>query len=77
MSIRQQRIDAIDKIKSRISELNGKKITLVLANQTSVLGLLKNSDHEAVSLSIVVNGWTKTLKIPFGEIKELYYEPVV
>jgi ribosome maturation factor RimP len=77
MGIRQQRIDAIDKIRARISDFKGKKITLVLANQTSVLGLLTTCDNDYVSLSIVVNGWKKTIQIPFAQIKELYFDHVV
>jgi hypothetical protein len=77
MSIRQQRIDAIDKIRARISDFKGKTITLVLANQTSVLGLLTACDPDSVSLSIVVNGWKKTMRIPFTQIKELYFDHVV
>jgi hypothetical protein len=77
MSIRQHRIDSIEKIKARIREYLGKKITLVLSNQTSVLGELKSVEGEEIQLLVIVNGWSKTIKISFPQIKELYFDQVL
>lgn len=74
MSIRQQRLDSIDKIKGKIGELKGKKITLVLSNNTSVLGELKEVSTDNV---VLMNGRLRNNRFPFKEIKELYFDQIV
>ena len=77
MSIRQHRIDSPEKIKLKIPEYVGKKITLVLSNQTSVLGELKSIESDGVTLRVVINGWAKNISVTFNQIKELYFDQVV
>ena len=74
MSIRQQRVDSIDKIKGKIGELKGKKITLVLSNNTSVLGELKEVSTDDV---VLMNGRLRNNRFSFKEIKELYFDQIV
>ena len=74
MSIRQQRVDSIDKIKGKIGELKGKKITLVLSNNTSVLGELKEVSTDNV---VLMNGRLRNNRFSFKEIKELYFDQIV
>lgn len=77
MSIRQQRYNLPQTIRENIATYKGKKITLVLANQTSVLGELITVEDASVTLKTYVNAWPQKRKIPFGDIKELYYDQVV
>lgn len=74
MSIRQQRLDSLDKIKGKIGELKGKKITLVLSNNTSVLGELKEVGADQV---VLMNGRLRNNRFSFKEIKELYFDQIV
>jgi hypothetical protein len=74
MSIRQHRIDSIEKIKGKIAELQGKTITLVLANNTSVLGELISVDTNSV---VMKNGRLTKNRFSFTEIKELYFDQTV
>jgi hypothetical protein len=71
MSIRQHRIDSPARIKEKIADLKGKKITIVLSNSTSVFGRLTsvNGDHV-----VVENGRLVKNSYPFSEIKELYFD---
>jgi hypothetical protein len=74
MSIRQHRFDSIEKIKSRIAEFKGKKITLVLSNSTSVLGELVTVEDGAV---VLINGRLKKVRFSYQDIKEMYFDQIV
>ncbi len=71
MSIRQHRIDSREKIRSKIPYLKGKKITLVLANNTSVLGELKEVLPDSV---VLMNGRLRKNAFSFNDIRELYFD---
>jgi hypothetical protein len=77
MSIRQHRFDSSEKIRSNIGKYQGKKITLVLSNQTSVLGELVSVKENEIVLRVIVNGFTKNIHFEYGDIRELYYDQVV
>lgn len=74
MSIRQQRLNSPDKIRERISNLIGQKVTLVLENRTSVLGEIKAVEADAVT---IVNGSLKKNRYSFADISELYFDQIV
>ena len=74
MSIRQHRIDSPQKIREKIAAFKGKKITLVLANNTSVLGELREVLPESV---VIINGRLKKTEFHFSDIKELYFDEIV
>ena len=74
MSIRQHRLDSIEKIKAKIGELKHRKITLVLANSTAVLGELREVSAEDVVLR---NGRLRNNRFSFSEIRELYFDEIV
>jgi hypothetical protein len=71
MSIRQHRLDSTEKIREKVRDLTGKKITLVLSNSTSILGELKSVESDGV---VVMNGRLKQNRYPFIEIRELYFD---
>jgi hypothetical protein len=73
MSIRQHRFDTIAVIKNKIGDLKGKKITIVLANNTAVMGELKSVESEAV---VIMNGRLRNNRFLFSEIKELYFDQI-
>lgn len=74
MSIRQHRLDSMDKIRKKIGELKGTKITLVLADNTAVLGELKDVGADDV---VMMNGRLRKNRIAFKNIKELYFDQIV
>ena len=71
MSIRQIRLSSIDQIKSRIQEFEGKRIQVVLSNNTSVYGELKSVVESGVVLK---NGRLKENLFPFDMISEVYFD---
>jgi hypothetical protein len=71
MSIRQHRIDSPAKIKERIADLKGKKITIVLSNNTSVFGSLTSVSDDHI---VVENGRLVRNPYLFSAIKELYFD---
>ena len=74
MSIRQHRLDSLEKIKEKIGALKGTKITLVLSNNTAVLGKLKHVDTNEI---ILINGRLRQNRFNFKDIKELYFDQIV
>ena len=71
MSIRQHRLDSTEKIREKVRDLTGKKITLVLSDSTSILGELKSVESDGV---VVMNGRLKQNRYPFIEIRELSFD---
>jgi hypothetical protein len=74
MSIRQRRLNTAEKIKEEVKNLQGKKITLVLANNTSVFGELAKAESDGL---VMINGRLKKNHFPFPTIKELYFDEIV
>jgi hypothetical protein len=64
----------MEKIRSRIGELKGKKITLVLSDNTAVFGELRDVGDDDV---VLMNGRLRNNRIPFKTIKELYFDQIV
>jgi hypothetical protein len=71
MSIRQHRLNSTEKIREKVPDLKGQKVTLVLSDSTSVLGELKSVESDGV---VVMNGRLKQNRYPFTIIKELYFD---
>jgi hypothetical protein len=74
MSIRQIRINSLEKIKETIGAYKGSKINLVLGNSTSVLGELISVEAEGVTLR---NQRMKKIHLKWNEITELYFDQIV
>lgn len=71
MSIRQIRLNSIEQIKSRVREFEGKRIQVILSNNTSMYGELKSVE----ALGIVVeNQRLKRNLLPFDTITEIYFD---
>jgi hypothetical protein len=74
MSIRQHRTDSPEKIRQKIAGLKGRKITVVLANNTSVLGELRSVSDDSIE---IMNGRLVTNRYLLREVKELYFDETV
>ena len=74
MSIRQIRLNSIEVIKDRIVSYKGKKINLVLANNTSVYGELMAVESEGV---VIKNQRLREVRLPWSNIIELYFDQIV
>jgi hypothetical protein len=74
MSIRQIRINSLEKIKETIGTYKGSKINLVLVNNTSVLGDLISVEADGVVLR---NQRLKKVRLKWDEITELYFDQIV
>ena len=71
MSTKQLRISDAGQIKSKASTFLGKKINIVLLDNTAVFGTLK----EVTSTDLIVlNMRMKKVKYPFPTIAELYVD---
>lgn len=71
MSIRQIRLNSIEQIKSRVREFEGKRIQVILSNNTSMYGELKSVE----ALGIVMeNQRLKRNLLPFDTITEIYFD---
>lgn len=74
MSIRQIRINSQEQIRQRMKEFIGKKIQLVLTDQTSALGELERVESDGI---ILVNGRMKKNRIGYTQISELYFDQII
>jgi hypothetical protein len=74
MSIRQIRINSLEKIKETIGSYKGSKINLVLVNNTSVLGDLISVEADGVVLR---NQRLKKVRLKWNEITELYFDQII
>ena len=74
MSIRQIRLNSLEKIRENIATYKGKKINLVLSNRTSVYGELLAVENDGV---VMKNQGLRKLNISWSEISELYFDLVV
>jgi hypothetical protein len=71
MSTRQLRINDANQIRNRIREFIGKKINIVLKDQTVSLIRIEEVSDVAVNGS---NMRLKTITIPFDQISEIYFD---
>ena len=74
MSTKQQRLSDATQIKSRLGELVGKKINLVLRDNTTQTGLLERMHDGRITLR---NMRLKSLEYPLDQITELYFDSIV
>jgi hypothetical protein len=71
MSTRQLRLQTDELIRKRLKDLYGKRINVVLRNNTVILGdLIKTDDLSAT----VKNLRLKKISIPFTDINEVYFD---
>lgn len=71
MSIRQIRLNEIEQIKSRVREFQGKRIQVILSNNTSAYVELKSVEPHGI---IVENRRFKRKLLPFETITEIYFD---
>jgi hypothetical protein len=68
---RQLRINDISKIRERINEFAGKKITIVLHDSRVTTGTIENISADGVTL---MNQRNKPMTFRFNDIDELYFD---
>ena len=73
MSTKQLRINDPEQIRTKVSTLLGKKINIVLMDNTVVFGQLKEVTSDEVILS---NMRMKKVKYPLSSIAELYVDTI-
>lgn len=71
MSTRQLRLNGQDQIRQNIKRLLGKKINIVLTDDTVVFGELKDANTSAIQL---LNMRLKKVSYPFAKITEIYLD---
>jgi hypothetical protein len=71
MSTRQLRLSSIDQIKRKMQDLKGKKINIVMRNQTAVLGTVQTVTDDFLD---VVNMRLTKVKIQLQDVSEIYYD---
>jgi hypothetical protein len=71
MSTRQLRLNSLDEIRKRSSEFTGKKINIVLNDNTVILGVMQGIDPSSMQ---VINMRLKKVRIPLNKINEIYYD---
>jgi hypothetical protein len=74
MSTKQLRLNDAHQIQSRIGEFLGKKINLVLIDNTVMFGVLKNVSAVGITL---MNMRLKKIKYTFDSIAEVYLDTIV
>jgi hypothetical protein len=74
MSTKQQRLSDATQIKNRLGELVGKKINLVLRNNTTQTGLLERMLDGRI---ILRNMRLKSLEYSLDQITEVYFDSIV
>jgi hypothetical protein len=71
MSTRQLRLNTPDEIRKRLGQFTGKKINIVLSDQTVCLVILLGFDGSVLKVS---NMRLKTTSIPLSRISEIYFD---
>ena len=71
MSTKQLRLNGPDQIQERIKRLIGKKINVVLTDDTVVFGELKEANTSDIQL---LNMRQKKVRYPFAKITEIYFD---
>jgi hypothetical protein len=74
MSIRQIRLNSVDQIKTRIREFEGKRVQVVLSNNTAFYAKVKSVSENGI---VVENGRLKKNLLPFNSIAEIYFDQPV
>jgi hypothetical protein len=74
MGTKQQRLSDVTQIKNRLGELVGKKINLVLRNNTTQTGLLESMLDGRIVLR---NMRLKSVEYPLDQITEVYFDSIV
>ena len=74
MSTKQLRLNEAHQIRSRMSEFLGKKISLVLIDNTVMYGVLKKITADGVT---IINMRVKKMDYPFNSIAEVYLDTIV
>jgi hypothetical protein len=65
------RLNSLDEIRKRSSEFTGKKINIVLNDNTVILGVMQGIDPSSMQ---VINMRLKKVRIPLNKINEIYYD---
>jgi ribosome maturation factor RimP len=73
MSTRQLRLTSAGEIKKNLDRLAGKKINIVLNDNTVVFCHVLKIDPEGLTIQ---NGRLKKLTIPFSQISEIYFDTI-
>lgn len=73
VSTKQLRISDPEQIKSKASSFLGKKINIVLLDNTAVFGKLAEVSSNEI---VMVNMRMKKVKYPFSSIAELYIDSI-
>ena len=73
MSTKQLRISDREQIKSKAASFLGKKINIVLLDNTAVFGQLQEVNSNEIHL---LNMRMKKVKYPFSSIAELYVDSI-
>ena len=71
MSTRQQRLNSPELIRNKMQDFRGKKVNVVLQDNTVILGIVKRVDASFLELT---NMRLRDVKIPIDEIYEMYYD---
>jgi hypothetical protein len=74
MGTKQQRLSDATQIKNRLGELVGKRINLVLRNNTTQTGLLESMLDGRI---ILRNMRLKSMEYPLDQITEVYFDSIV
>jgi hypothetical protein len=70
---RQQRLSDPLKIRERVKELLDKKINIVLSDNRSVLGVLKEVKS---NILVIENQRLKKMQYPLEQISEIYFDSI-
>jgi hypothetical protein len=73
MSTKQLRISDREQIKSKAASFLGKKINIVLLDNTAVFGEIKEVNSNEI---LLLNMRMKKVKYPFSSIAELYVDSI-
>ncbi len=71
MSTRQLRLTSSDQIKKNLDRISGKRVNVVLSDNTSVIGDVFEIKPDAL---IIRNGLLKKISYPFSKITEIYFD---
>jgi hypothetical protein len=71
MSTRQHRLNSIEQISRKFSEIKGKKVNIILNDRTVIFGKMQAIEGE---IAKVLNMRLKEVRIPLNMITEIYYD---
>jgi hypothetical protein len=71
MSTRQLRLTTPDQIRNKIAEFTGKKINIVMFNNTVLLGKLQRSNDTVIEIT---NMRLHKMILPIKDISEIYFD---